>query len=134
METARTYNGKCKEMAELIHWKRAPAHAVAAEPLDTKRLFFLNMDNNLWQDVGLEDDTDRPAPTWLMDDFTQKGIRAILAADRGQEEHDRLKCECSNLQIWLREEWRKVKVAFEANEGITSHTDTDCTNIFINCV
>lgn len=112
-ETARSYNARCKEMKELILKKKAPPNAVAPEPLDVKKLYSLDIDDALWQDIGLQEGEDSTLPRWLADDGTRKGIKAWLNVQRSIEEQERLGREKINMQMWLREEWQRLQRAME---------------------
>lgn len=110
-DTVRSYNTRCKEMKELILRKEAPPNAVAPEPLDPKGLYSLDIDDGLWQDIGVEEQEDCPVPNWLADEATRKGIKAWLNLKRSIEEKERLRRERRNMQMWLREEWQRVNRA-----------------------
>jgi hypothetical protein len=110
-DTARSYNARCKEMRELIVKKKAPPNAVVPKPLDLKTLYSVDIDDGLWQDIGLEEGEDSPAPSWLEDDSTQKGIKAWLNLKRSMEEKERLRRERMNMQVWVMEEWQRVNRA-----------------------
>ncbi|KAF7343619.1 hypothetical protein MSAN_01982500 [Mycena sanguinolenta] len=57
----RDYNKLCVEISTLIQGKRAPAGAVAPTPIPVKGIFQLDVDDAIWQDLGLDDDT-TPCP------------------------------------------------------------------------
>jgi hypothetical protein len=50
-------------------------------------LFSLDVDDGIWQDIGLDEtaDTDVP-PLWLSDKKVRKGIQGVLLRDRCDEE------------------------------------------------
>jgi hypothetical protein len=75
-------------MKELILKKKAPPNAVAPEPLDVKKLYSLDIDDALWQDIGLQEGEDSTLPRWLADDGTRKGIKAWLNVQRSIEEQE----------------------------------------------
>ena len=58
MKLAQTYNGLCKQMSDLVTQHRAPPFAIAPEPIKNEGLFKLDVDDSIWQDVGLGDETD----------------------------------------------------------------------------
>lgn len=109
---AKTYNGLCKEIARIIERREAPLGAIAPSQIDHDQLFNLDVDDEIWQDIGLDEG---PAstneadplsvPRWLADQAVRDGIRALLELDRCQEEEARLKLERCALQEWLIEEW-----------------------------
>ncbi|KAJ7788818.1 hypothetical protein B0H14DRAFT_2267290, partial [Mycena olivaceomarginata] len=89
--TVKEYNKLCTDIASLIRSKKAPAGAVAPSPIPAKDIFQLDVDNAIWQDMGLDEDT-APAE-WLVNDKVRAGIRAMLQKDRCNEEAPRLKRE-----------------------------------------
>ena len=76
-------------------------------PIDLEGLFHLDVDDNIWQDIGLTDENDNniAIPPWLADDDVREGIRALLDYNRCEEEEERLKQERISLQQWFTEEW-----------------------------
>ena len=74
------------------------------------------MDDGIWQDVGLEDDTDG-VPRWLGDEAVREGISAMLDLDRAQEELARVTMERTNIQNWFQQEWQAVKAALIIAKG-----------------
>ena len=112
------YNKCCTSMEDLIKWKKVPKDIVAVPPqkIDSKKLFSLEVDDRLWQDVGLEDDTDG-VPCWLGDEAVREGISAMLDLDRAQEELARVTMEHTNIQNWFRQEWQAVKAALMIAKG-----------------
>ena len=118
-DTTRSYNARCKQMVELILKRQAPPNAIAPEPLDLKRLYSIDVEDALWQDVGLEEDEgdNTQPPAWLADDATRKGIKARLILERSNEEQSRLRQEKCNMQIWLWEEWQRLETAMDTWRG-----------------
>ncbi|KAJ3831549.1 hypothetical protein F5878DRAFT_654815 [Lentinula raphanica] len=117
---ARQYNSLCNKMKELIALKRAPNNAVAPQHIPLKELFSLDVDDAIWQDVGLDDtgDVETP-PAWSSDEDVRSGIKGILLRDRCDEELLRLKDEYLALCFWISEEWRVVNDCIE----VASHPD-----------
>ena len=71
-------------------------------------LFKLDVDDDIWQDVGLTDDNDdgnTEIPPWLGSECVRKGIRSLLELDRCMEERRRLISENISMRQWMREEW-----------------------------
>ncbi|KAK7436273.1 hypothetical protein VKT23_019237 [Stygiomarasmius scandens] len=91
-------------MRDLIIIRKAPKTAVAPKFINTKNLFNLDVDNLIWQDIGLDEDEGAPPP-WLKDEDVCKGIKAMLEINRCDEEKDRLLVEMQSLQEWFTEEW-----------------------------
>jgi len=101
----------CSQLSKLINSNKAPAGAVPPQPIQRDGLFQLDVDDDIWQDVGLDDDQDGPVPRWLGDDRVREGIRALLEFDRCQEEEARLGQERCAMQVWLKEEWLCIEEA-----------------------
>ena len=78
-------------------------------------LFNLDIDDDIWQDVGLtEADNSSEPPLWLCDDNIRMGIRAMLERDHCLEEEARLIKERWSLQEWFAEEWKILDGAIKA--------------------
>jgi hypothetical protein len=115
---AREYNKACEEITGLIKTKKAPKGAVAPVPVPTKGLYQLDVDDVIWQDLGLDDaDELGTPPLWLCDDKVRSGIRAVLQKDRCNEEAPRLLRERKHLQIWFATEWQAVAEAHALSTG-----------------
>ena len=116
VKLAATYNDLCRQISKLITTGRAPPGAVSPQIIAREGLFKLDVDDVIWQDVGLEDDDyqDIAPARWLSDEKVRQGILAILELDRCNEEDDRLRKERCAMQEWFSEEWscvEKAKVA-----------------------
>lgn len=121
---AKKYNDLCAKMESLIQSGRAPVNAVAPRAIVTKELFSLDVDDSIWDDIGLADDDDvAEPPLWLCDEHVRTGIRGILLRDRCDEELHRLKYEEASLKDWFMEEWSVVLRSMEEIEGVS-----DCHN------
>ncbi|KAF8837827.1 hypothetical protein BDN67DRAFT_869888, partial [Paxillus ammoniavirescens] len=74
LQLANNYNNLCTQMQAIIWQKKAPCGVVpplAAPPLPITRdgLFKLDVDDNIWQDLGLDDDESSAVlPGWLADE------------------------------------------------------------------
>ncbi|KAG6806041.1 hypothetical protein H0H92_012938, partial [Tricholoma furcatifolium] len=82
---ASTFNALQQKLVEMIKAGRAPPGSSAPARIETKGLFALDVDDAIWQDVGLTDDSheeDVGLPPWLADDKVREGIRAVLESDR----------------------------------------------------
>lgn len=77
-----------------------------------KGLWQLDVDDAIFQDVGLDDRfDDEEFPRWLCDDQVRAGIKAMLEIDRCDEEDVRLWKENLALRVWFAEEWKTVQRA-----------------------
>ncbi|KAG6824466.1 hypothetical protein H0H92_006807, partial [Tricholoma furcatifolium] len=68
---ASTFNALQQKLVEMIKAGRAPPGSSAPARIETKGLFALDVDDAIWQDVGLTDDSheeDVGLPPWLADD------------------------------------------------------------------
>lgn len=133
LELVRHYNKLCSEMATLVRQRKAPRNAIPPKPIDAKGIWGLDVDDEIWQDVGLDDTFDESAPPlWLKDDNVRDGIKAMLELDRCDEEEPRLFHECRVLRYWLSEEWDAVTSAMDlaTEEGtwVSSSLNTIATN------
>ncbi|KAJ3761312.1 hypothetical protein EV360DRAFT_38080, partial [Lentinula raphanica] len=116
---ARQYNSLCAEMQKLITLNRAPQNACPPALISMKELFNLDVDDEIWQDVGLDDSDGQDPPPWLSDDKVRSGIKAVLMRDRCDEELLRLEHEVCSLQQWVHKEWDII------TETIDAATDPD---------
>jgi hypothetical protein len=108
------YNKQCAKVAQLIRDKNAPRGMLAPRPIPDGELWKLDVDDEIWEDVGLDDDEtaqQTTPPLWLCDDGVRAGIKAVLQIDRSNEEDIRLKKERAALQVWFAEEWALVNSA-----------------------
>ncbi|THU94094.1 hypothetical protein K435DRAFT_563197, partial [Dendrothele bispora CBS 962.96] len=118
---ATKYNKLCDEMATLICQKRAPNFAVAPKKIDSETLFDLDVDEDIWQDIGLDEEDAGPPPPWLCDESARKGIRAMLELDRCEEEMARIRMNRRALQEWFVDEWEVLEkaVANTDDQGVS---------------
>jgi hypothetical protein len=101
-------------MKAIAAQRRDLRRAVLPKPIDSQTVFALDIDDDIWQDVGLEDD-DNYAPPWLADDNVRKGIRILVLHDRCIEEKIRLQKECTAMKEWVSEEWQVIQLARKLN-------------------
>jgi hypothetical protein len=112
LRLAKEYNDLCRQINTLIRQRKAPARAVPPQEIVREGLFKLDIDDEIWQDVGLDDDFKQP-PMWLSNEGVRQGIRHLLERDRCEEEQVRLARERRALQEWFQEEWQVNQTARE---------------------
>ncbi|KAJ7612604.1 hypothetical protein FB45DRAFT_981861 [Roridomyces roridus] len=112
----QTYNKLCEQIQSLISKKKAPPHSVAPLPVPSKGIYQLDVDDVIWQDLGLDEEESRP-PLWLSDEKVRTGIRAMLMVDRCNEESARLTREHAHLFVWFQNEWKTIQMAIAQSEG-----------------
>ncbi|KAG6912368.1 hypothetical protein DXG01_015090, partial [Tephrocybe rancida] len=98
-------------MEQLIINGKAPRGAICPKQLELKGIFDLDVDDTIWEDIGLEEGTPAALPPWLADEDMRAGIKALLERDRCIEEEVRLRHECRSMRVWLSEEWCIVNLA-----------------------
>lgn len=111
-QLARSYNELCTKIAKHIQDGHAPPNAICPDKIESKGLFALDVDDVIWQDVGLNDDGSDEPPRWLCDVSVRTGILAMLDLDRCEEEELRLRHERRAMQEWFSEEWDIVNTAY----------------------
>ncbi|KIJ90232.1 hypothetical protein K443DRAFT_70394, partial [Laccaria amethystina LaAM-08-1] len=82
---AKKYNDICAELEKMIKRKESPRGACAPHRIATDGLFKLDVDDDIWQDVGLDDmdlSSGKEIPQWLGDEGVRKGIKSLLELDR----------------------------------------------------
>ncbi|KAG2048979.1 hypothetical protein BDR06DRAFT_1070368 [Suillus hirtellus] len=113
-----TYNGLCTQLRSLIHQRRAPPSAVPPRPIIRKGIFLLNVNDEIWQDIGLDEDGINP-PAWLSDEATRSGIRLQLEVDQCVEEETCLMQERTVMQKWMSSEWEAIQTVLR-DAGVSS--------------
>ncbi|KAJ7912862.1 hypothetical protein B0H13DRAFT_1504668, partial [Mycena leptocephala] len=85
---AGEYNKLCAQIAKLIKDGKAPRGSIPPVPIPAKGLWQLDVDDAIFQDVGLDDNDNGSTepPLWLCDEQVRAGIKAILQLDRCDEE------------------------------------------------
>lgn len=87
---AKTYNDLCHNIASMISRGQAPSGAVCPQPIPDGGLWKLDVDDDIWQDVGLENEPTSAPPLWLADEATRAGIHSLLDFDCCCEEEAHL--------------------------------------------
>ncbi|KAG1725034.1 hypothetical protein EDB19DRAFT_1897831 [Suillus lakei] len=99
-----TYNNLCADLSALIRQHRSPPNAIPPNPISPTSIFDLDIDADIWEDIGLDDVVLEP-PDWLADEVTRAAIRLLLEIDRCNEEESHVKVERCALQEWAMREW-----------------------------
>ena len=107
----------CATRFKLITAGCAPPGSVSPQIIAQEGLFKLDVDNDIWQDVGLKDDDyqDIAPACWLWDEKVRQGILAILELNHCNKEEDQLRKEHCAMQEWFSEEWLCVEKAKAAS-------------------
>ncbi|KAG2356992.1 hypothetical protein BDR07DRAFT_1298837, partial [Suillus spraguei] len=103
----------------------APAGVIAPHSISLTGIFQLDIDNDIWHDVGL-DDYDTVPPAWLADENMHAAIKFQLEVDRCNEEGACIMRECCALQEWMMAEWdalQEAHVHADENEDLCFHFD-----------
>ncbi|KAG1853811.1 hypothetical protein C8R48DRAFT_610440 [Suillus tomentosus] len=56
LKLVSTYNDLCTQLQSLIHQRRAPPSAIPPHPIAREGIFLLDVDDEIWQDIGLDND------------------------------------------------------------------------------
>ncbi|KAG6913221.1 hypothetical protein DXG01_008640, partial [Tephrocybe rancida] len=105
VKVACSYNTLCATMEQLIIKGKALRGAICPKQLELKGIFDLDVDDTIWEDIGLEEGMLAAPPPWLADEDMRAGIKALLERDRCVEEEVRLRHKCRSMRVWLSEEW-----------------------------
>ncbi|KAF9520120.1 hypothetical protein BS47DRAFT_1357629 [Hydnum rufescens UP504] len=112
------YNKHHQSMIKLCSWRGIPWNAVIPPPIDIKGLFNLDVDNDIWQDVGLADDEfEGKVPPWLGDEDVQNGIRLVQELTNCHDELSLCERELYSFQLWFEEESVALMAALGACKG-----------------
>ncbi|KAF9520212.1 hypothetical protein BS47DRAFT_1387543 [Hydnum rufescens UP504] len=114
------YN-KCREsMKKLRGHQGIPRNALIPPSIDMKGLFSLDVDNDIWQDIGLADDEfDSDVPPWLGDEMVRNGIQLVQDIANCQDELKLCWRERHSLEHWFDEESAAMMTL------LNSSTDSD---------
>jgi hypothetical protein len=82
---------------------------VTPKKLERGTLFDLDVDEDIWQDIGLNDDGGTEPLAWMADKNVRSGIRSMLELDRCEEEMSRLRMNRLALQEWFTDEWQTLR-------------------------
>ncbi|KAJ7690794.1 hypothetical protein B0H16DRAFT_1669851 [Mycena metata] len=122
--TCSEYNKLCTQLQKLINEGQAPRNAIAPLPIPAKGLWKLDVDDVIFQNVGLDEreagEAANEPPLWLSDERVRTGIKAMLELDRCEEEDARLRRERRALQVWFAEEWEVINRALQDASALIS--------------
>lgn len=107
----RAYNKLCAELSTLIKRDSTLRQKIAPVPIDVKTLYNVELNDELYQDCGLEEEETGELPAWLTDEGVRQGIRLMLEVERCNEELIRLADERCSMQEWFTEEWEYTQAA-----------------------
>lgn len=110
LKLAKSYNDVCAQLRRIIREGQAPQGVVAPPDINREGLLDLDVDDEIWQDIGLDDYEGR-VPLWLGDENVRAGIRYLHQLRRCEEEEIRLKDERCGLQEWVSDEWMALSTA-----------------------
>ena len=113
-QLAHDYNKLCDKMRELIAQRKAPQGIIVPEKIEMTGLFALDIDDAIWQDIGLADEDLMDPLLWMCNEDIRRGIKVLLELDCCLEEEARLVHERQVLQVWFSEEWKVVTEGCQA--------------------
>ncbi|KZV94701.1 hypothetical protein EXIGLDRAFT_586684, partial [Exidia glandulosa HHB12029] len=102
----RKFNALVDQMEELKSQGKTPSRNTRLpRRLDSRKLFQLDVDDDIWQeDPGLGAQDEAALPRWQTDEDVKNGIAALLEENRCTEELERLRAEAVALGHWWDEE------------------------------
>ncbi|KAJ6526360.1 hypothetical protein B0H19DRAFT_1275721 [Mycena capillaripes] len=92
-KVAANYNKLCAQIQKLIVDGKAPQGSVVPLTIPSKGLWQLDVNDAIFQDVGLDDNNNNEPALWLSDDNVRTGIKAMLELDRCNEKDAQLRRE-----------------------------------------
>ena len=96
-----------------------PRNAVIPPPIEMKGLFSLDVDNDIWQDIGLaNDEFGGKVPPWLGDEDVQNGIQLVQEITNCSDELYLCERERFSLQHWFNDESAALIAVLQASEGM----------------
>lgn len=118
---AKKYNVLCNQIEQMVKHGTAPLGAIVPEQIPPGGLWTLDVDDRIWQDIGLSEEPDSCPPLWLRDENVRDGIRNLLDHDRCLEEEARVLKERQSLQESARNQWAILSLALVSAAG-----ESDC--------
>jgi hypothetical protein len=116
---AKKYNGMLKQMVQLRVTDAVAANAILPPAIILKTLFKLDVDDDTWHDIGLEDveEFGGVLPPWLGDDTVRAGIRFDQEVANCEGELARCHMERAAMQNWFEEEYEATSLAEQYTPG-----------------
>ncbi|KZV96305.1 hypothetical protein EXIGLDRAFT_765408 [Exidia glandulosa HHB12029] len=106
----RKFNALVVKIEVLVKQGKGPKrHTRLPRKLEARKLFRLDVDDDIWQEdpgLGPQDDV---LPRWQTDERVKNGIVALLEVQRCKEELERLSAEIVTLEAWWKEEDRRLR-------------------------
>ena len=116
----KSYEKLQQEMQDLITHGDAPTGATVPNQLSSKRLWHLDVDDDLWVDLAQDGQYQEDTPRWLFDEPMKKGIQAMLDLQRSEEEIEQLDYERGVMYRWLQGQVAQLQRASHISQGIQS--------------
>ena len=114
------YNNRQERMKKLRGRRGVPQNAIIPPSINMKGLFDLDVDNDIWQDIGLADDEfNGNVPPWLGDETVRNGIRLVQEITNCRDELDLCMREKRSLQHWFDEESAALLGVLSACTGMS---------------
>lgn len=112
------YNKHRVSMMKLRGRRGIPHKAVIPPPIEMKGLFSLDVDNDIWQDIGLADDEfGGKVPPWLGDEDVRNGLRLVREIANCRDELYLCQRERTSLQHWFNDESAALITALRSSKG-----------------
>lgn len=121
----RRFNVLVDQMALLVKQGKAPKRKmVLPRRLDSRKLFKLDVDDDIWQeDPGLGPQDEENLPRWQTEQDVKDGIVLLLEERRCKEEVERIEAEVLALARWWEEEQRCFEAYMESESEDGAHAN-----------
>jgi hypothetical protein len=123
----KKYNSMLKQMAQLQTTDKVAANVILPPATILKTLFKLDVDDDTWHDIGLEDleEFRGVLPPWLSDDTVQASIHFNQEVLNCEGELACCHMECVAMQTWFEEEYKATSFAEKYTSGGHRHVIID---------
>lgn len=120
----RRFNALVDQITALVKQGKAPKRKmVLPRRLDSRKLFRLDVDDDIWQeDLGLGPQDEGNLPRWQTDEDVKNGIVLLLEERRAIEELERLQAEVTALGCWWEEERSRYRSFLDDMTGTRNLT------------